>query len=286
LESPALAEIDVWWEDEAAESYPSRTPDLYVGEPLVLTALLPNGPGGVELTGYRGSSSWETSLSVCRKTGEVAGRPYCSPPFVTDCRLSRFSRARARARNRNRQSRPRLSQDFENDCEHEHRFAEHAREKIDRLVSEDDPIDGLSEGAEVCSPCIASNPSGDLLSDLDLPAPHSLGIAKLWARRKIDTITDSLVEGADPQTVRDAVVVLGLEHHLVTQYTSLVAVDVTPTSPVGGGDTRNVPANAPHGSIVTLPRTATPAALYGLISLLLCAAALILRPREAMRTEP
>jgi peptidyl-prolyl cis-trans isomerase SurA len=62
-----------------------------------------------------------------------------TPPPLPDCRfsrLSRFSRARARARNRNRnrQSRPRISEDFENDCEHEHRFAEHAREKIDRLL--------------------------------------------------------------------------------------------------------------------------------------------------------
>jgi Ca-activated chloride channel family protein len=118
-----------------------------------------------------------------------------------------------------------------------------------------------------------------------LPSPDALGIAKLWARRKIDTITDSLIEGVEPQAVRDAVVALGLEHHLVTQYTSLVAVDVTPTSPARGGDTRNVPVNAPHGSLVALPRTATPATLHALISLLLLVAALTLRPREATRNE-
>jgi Ca-activated chloride channel family protein len=118
-----------------------------------------------------------------------------------------------------------------------------------------------------------------------MPTPNALGIAKLWARRKIDAVTDSLIEGADAQQVRDTVVALGLEHHLVTQYTSLVAVDVTPTSPVAGGETRNVPANAPYGSTATLPRTATPATLYALISLMLLATALILRPREATRCE-
>jgi Ca-activated chloride channel family protein len=246
LESPALAEIEVWWEDEAAEFYPSRMPDLYVGEPLILTALLPNGPGGVELTGSSGASSWETSLSVC--SAVEGNRPPCSPP----------------------------------------------------LARGDDRTEGLSEGEDVCPPslprrgsgggnststCSASNLTGDFLGDFDLPAPDTLGIAKLWARRKIDLLMDSLVEGVDRQTVRDAVVALGLEHHLVTQYTSLVAVDVTPTSPLAGGETRNVPANAPYGSAATLPRTATPAALYGLIALLLFAVALVLRPNAEMRCE-
>lgn len=140
-------------------------------------------------------------------------------------------------------------------------------------------------GGDPTSSCIASNLSDDFPGDFDLPSPDALGIAKLWARRKIDTITDSLIEGVEPQAVRDAVVALGLEHHLVTQYTSLVAVDVTPTSPARGGDTRNVPVNAPHGSLVALPRTATPATLHALISLLLLVAALILRPREATRNE-
>jgi Ca-activated chloride channel family protein len=133
--------------------------------------------------------------------------------------------------------------------------------------------------------CLGLERTGNLFGDSGIPTPDALGIAKLWARRKIESITDSLIEGVDAQTVRAAVVALGLEHHLVTQYTSLVAVDVTPTSPVGGGETRNVPANVPHGSTATLPRTATPATLYALIALVLLAAALMLRPREAISDE-
>src|SRR5262249_54135483 len=77
------------------------------------------------------------------------------------------------------------------------------------------------------------------------------------------------VAGADRDRVRDAVVAVALEHHLVSKYTSLVAVDVTPTAPDGTTLlTRDVPVNAPHGSTLALPRTATPALLYALLATL------------------
>ncbi len=41
--------------------------------------------------------------------------------------------------------------------------------------------------------------------------------------------------GADPEEVRAQIVALGLEHHLVTPHTSLVAVDVTPVAARGRG---------------------------------------------------
>ena len=41
---------------------------------------------------------------------------------------------------------------------------------------------------------------------------------------------------------------LALKHHLVTRYTSLVAVDVTPARPDGEPlDSQAVPTNLPHG---------------------------------------
>jgi Ca-activated chloride channel family protein len=51
------------------------------------------------------------------------------------------------------------------------------------------------------------------------------GIALRWARSRVESLMDSLREGADPGMVRDGVVDLGLRFHLVTPYTSLVAVD-------------------------------------------------------------
>lgn len=74
------------------------------------------------------------------------------------------------------------------------------------------------------------------------------GVDRLWARQKVRSLMDQKIRGADPETVRTAVVTLGLAHHLVTQYTSLVAVDTTPTRPDGlQPTTRAIPARLPAG---------------------------------------
>ena len=74
------------------------------------------------------------------------------------------------------------------------------------------------------------------------------GLGVLWARRKIESLLDSLHEGAPRDEVRAAVVALGLEHHLVTKHTSLVAVDVTPVRPAEAALRKQaVAANLPHG---------------------------------------
>ncbi len=51
------------------------------------------------------------------------------------------------------------------------------------------------------------------------------GIAVLWARKKIKILMDSLASGADPQQVEQGVTELALANHLVSRYTSLVAVE-------------------------------------------------------------
>ncbi len=74
------------------------------------------------------------------------------------------------------------------------------------------------------------------------------GVSKLWARDKISGLMDTLHEGGDANDVRRQVVALGLGHHLVTKYTSLVAVDVTPSRPQGEPlKRRKVPHNLPEG---------------------------------------
>ena len=67
-----------------------------------------------------------------------------------------------------------------------------------------------------------------------LPVDASLaetGIHRLWARKKITGLMDRLREGGDREEVRTAVVAVALRHRLVSAYTSLVAVDVTPARP-------------------------------------------------------
>jgi Ca-activated chloride channel homolog len=58
---------------------------------------------------------------------------------------------------------------------------------------------------------------------------HQSGLKVLFGRRMIESWMDNQVLGVDPDIVRKAIVDLGYYYHLVSQYTSLVAVDVTPT---------------------------------------------------------
>lgn len=149
LESPMLRQIEVQWSDPSAEAWPSRVPDLYLGEPLVVTARLEDGTGPVNVSGLRGGAAWQDSFEVA---GEFKGA----------------------------------------------------------------------------------------------------GIDKLWARRKIQGLSDSLADGGDPVEVRRGITGLGLRHHLVTNYTSLVAVDPEETAPSGLQPARHVlPVNPPAEDVVT-----------------------------------
>jgi Ca-activated chloride channel family protein len=94
------------------------------------------------------------------------------------------------------------------------------------------------------------------------------GVGKLWARMKIEALSDEQSSDARPK-----IVALGLEHHLVTRFTSLVAVDITPSTVAAHAcETRAVPVNLPSGwggIEGSLPMTATPAPLLLLTGALL-----------------
>jgi Ca-activated chloride channel family protein len=113
------------------------------------------------------------------------------------------------------------------------------------------------------------------------PAPEGSGLDKLWAHRQVTALTDGLHRGADPQEVRRAVIEVALAHRLVTRWTSLVAVDVTPTAPAGQlPASRPLPVNLPAGweaeaVFGRLPQTATPARLLLLFGLVGFAAAFL-----------
>ena len=110
------------------------------------------------------------------------------------------------------------------------------------------------------------------------------GVGVLWARAKIDALMDAGRKGAPEEDIRTAVLDVALTHHLVSKYTSLVAVDVTPTKPAGVAASKTaIPGNIPEGltGFDQLPRTATPAPLLivagGLALLVAGALALWLR---------
>jgi Ca-activated chloride channel homolog len=164
IERPALTDVQVDWEDTEAEVRPARLPDLYAGEPVVVSAKLKRFDGNVVIRGESAGQPWEEELSD--------------------------------------------------------------------------------------------------------PGSEGVGVAVLWARRAVEGLMDSVVEGADRENVRKAVIQLGLQHHLVTPHTSLVAVDVT--DPDAAADTRTAQV-----AIGALPRTATAAPLCALLALLFACAALL-----------
>jgi Ca-activated chloride channel family protein len=174
LETPVLTDITVKFPDNAAvEMWPSRIPDLYLGEPIVIAAKTASFNGTVQISGQRANSIWEIDLPL------------------------------AGGQQRN-------------------------------------------------------------------------GVAPLWARAKIKALMDSLAEGADKDAVKNDVIKVALQHHLVSKYTSLVAVEKTPSRPIWESlSKRAVPNNLPYGSTMgqqvagSLAQTATDGQLKLLIGMLL-----------------
>ncbi len=168
IEAPVLRDVSIRWPDgTAVETFPSRVPDLYLGEPILVAAATRAPLGTVIVSGLRGNQPWSVALT---------------PPS-------------------------------------------------DR---------------------------------------NAAGVGALWARAKIASLMDTLAQGAPLAQVRPAVVRVALDHHLVSAYTSLVAVDITPTAPNVDSKTTLVKANLPHGwaAGTQLPQTDTAATLHLLLGLL------------------
>jgi Ca-activated chloride channel homolog len=189
LENPALTDIDAVW-SAPADVYPRTLPDLYVGEPIVMTAAFATPLVSLSVTARQGSRAWGELLPL------AAGAP-------------------------------------------------------------------------------------------------AQGIATLWTRDRIESLSDAMV-GGDAASIKPMIVATALEHHLVSRYTSLVAVDVTPTLPAGQSDIATpMPVNAPAGydggdTLGALPQTATAAPLLVVIASLLAAlgVAALAWSRRAPRTIP
>jgi len=57
---------------------------------------------------------------------------------------------------------------------------------------------------------------------------RTTGIARLWARNKVEEMTDDLMLGGDYELLKDEIIELALKHHLITEFTAMVAVDRNP----------------------------------------------------------
>ena len=189
VESPVLTNLTLRWPAGAqVEMWPKRVPDLYAGEPLLVSARLDALAGSVAIEGTRGAGTWSQSLPL--------------------------SGGRAQS-----------------------------------------------------------------------------GIATLWAREKIEDLISTLRLAQNESDVKTAVIETALAHHLVSKYTSLVAVDITPSRPEGAiSKTGMVPSQLPEGAsheaiFGTLPQTATPAELNLLIGLTLLLLAGLLRFGARARSQ-
>jgi Ca-activated chloride channel family protein len=108
------------------------------------------------------------------------------------------------------------------------------------------------------------------------------GVAKLWARERIGELARQKNLGGDAAQAETQIVSLALKHHLVSDYTSLVAVDEAPARPIGTDlNAEQVPTSAPRGSpwaqTTGFAPTATNAPLLLIVGLMALALALALR---------
>jgi len=113
------------------------------------------------------------------------------------------------------------------------------------------------------------------------------GIPVIWARKKITALMDQMRQsrqrkGQEVDALRNTIVETALKHHLVSKYTSLIAVDVTPardreTLLKSHAMPVNLPAGWDHKKVFGhLPATATNAPFAFLSGLLMLFAGLLL----------
>jgi Ca-activated chloride channel family protein len=117
-----------------------------------------------------------------------------------------------------------------------------------------------------------------------LPGSGGGNLATLWARSKIQALEDSRIFGTDPDSIREDVLNLSLEFGLLTRYTSLVAIDKTPSRPGSRElEAGEIPSLLPAGSGIAsgFSQTATgwvTRLILALISLLVATGMLLYLP--------
>lgn len=130
-----------------------------------------------------------------------------------------------------------------------------------------------------------------LMDNLAAIPDQNAGLDLLWARKQIAALELSK-NGANDDRVKQQIIALSLNYHLVSAYTSLVAVDLTPIESSAMGRDAVVRQHLPLGwqPLGILPQTATASRLdilLGAISLLivLLLAASMLKQRRVERAN-
>jgi Ca-activated chloride channel family protein len=111
-------------------------------------------------------------------------------------------------------------------------------------------ITGSGEGSVT-----VSGTTGGGRQERELPvtlahAPFHPGVTTLWARAKLDHLMETWRDARDEDekgSARAAVVAIAIQHHLVTAFTSLVAVEQEIVNPDGDPESHAVPTEMPKG---------------------------------------
>jgi Ca-activated chloride channel family protein len=160
-----------------------------------------------------------------------------------------------------------------------------------------EPLTVLIRGKRLGDTVSVSGDYGESLWRQDVRLEHKSshpGISTAWAREKVTTLMERHHD-ADSKSRRESlkneIVRLSLDHHLVSRFTSLVAVDTTPVNSSGLLYSEKLKTSLPHGwdparrplptgqqvllAQLALPQTATGAAQHGLTALMLFALAMV-----------
>ncbi|AAZ26680.1 marine proteobacterial sortase target protein [Colwellia psychrerythraea] len=111
----------------------------------------------------------------------------------------------------------------------------------------------------------------------------SKGISSLWARRKIESLVDSLIVGANKDKVKSQVIATSLNHQIISPYTSFIAVEKQPEvssllvkndlSSVKKSKNNAIPAH--ESLLVAMPQTALDWQLQFLVGIALMLLSLV-----------
>lgn len=93
------------------------------------------------------------------------------------------------------------------------------------------------------------------------------GLSTLWAYRKIAQLSRDKYKGESASAINQQIINIAMSHHIVSELTSLVAIDEMPTAKQTSTD-RQVKNHRPKGQQGILPQTATSASLQALFALL------------------
>lgn len=92
------------------------------------------------------------------------------------------------------------------------------------------------------------------------------GLSKLWARERIGALSRQMHYGGDREALKSTIIDLALKYHLVSEFTSLIAVDDVVVRPAAAsGHLEQAPTSAPVGGAwasVGFAKTATAADIW------------------------